>query len=301
MERRAIERNMAMSTRFSLACGLVGVDAGAFHAYEAALVAELTDYAELAVSAQFDQIGLTTVGQGQDFVDRVAALMGGLALPQPEIDRFLRTCRYLDPFNVFTQLERSVDGTQSFRWYLRRRPQVDRLLAIALAEGDSAAALEQVRDIAAVLHKDTVHFYSRKVGPQGPTTRFYLSQYADNPVVVRDRLREACRRGLGDLGALDPAIRVLRLPKGATAFLGVGLQGDQVHRLKLTTPGFPAPGLFDVLDLVGRDRRRVERLAQVERALDVDGPGYMSIDATRSGIDRVKLYYKIPTSTIGRA
>ena len=56
-----------------------------------------------------------------------------------------------------------------------------------------------------------------------------------------------------------------------------------------------------MLDLVGRDRQRVERVAAIEQVLDVEVPAYLSISAGDRGITDVRLFYRIPDKPIGHA
>lgn len=143
-------------------------------------VGDLQRYTEVAISPTEVSIGFVTRGEDAGLTVRVARLLGALDLPPEAVAHQQSLATWFDHKRAFLKVEWTRDGAgvmaPRVSCYFRRRPQVD----VAVEKLGLAPALRnEVREIAYLLGKTSIHFVAAAFTPGGGIDhKLYFSQYA---------------------------------------------------------------------------------------------------------------------------
>jgi hypothetical protein len=150
---------------------------------------ELDEYAELIVgpttggaSPSPGVVGFMTRGEGAGFTERAAAMLQRFDMPPAARAQHRFLAELFEHKRAFFKIEwhRQAGGgvVPAAACYFRRRPELDTVLDALGQRGLAAELQDQLRVLAFVLDKRTVHFVAAAFRPNAPVHhKLYFSQY----------------------------------------------------------------------------------------------------------------------------
>jgi hypothetical protein len=198
---------------------------------------EFARYGEVILGPAGDVVGFMTRGEGESFTQRAKLVLQSMGMPPAAIAHHAFLSEWMEHTRAFFKAEWQTTGdtvTPLAACYFRRRPEVETVLAKLHARGVSTARQDELRQIAASLEKDTVHFVAAAFRP-GHTLhhKLYFSQYVTDQTrtIVEDRIERLFDRlgGSPELRALWRRVHrkmLLHLDE-TTCFVSVNFTDDQ--------------------------------------------------------------------------
>jgi hypothetical protein len=198
---------------------------------------ELSRYGEVILGPRSEVIGFMTRGEGESFTQRAKMLMQSMEMPPQAIAHHAFLAEWMEHTRAFFKAEWQTRGdrvTPLAACYFRRRPEVETVLAKLHACGVSTARQDELRQIAASLEKDTVHFVAAAFRPgHPPHHKLYFSQYVtpQTRTIVEERIERLFDRlgGSAELRTLWRRVHrkmFLHLDE-TTCFVSVNFTDDQ--------------------------------------------------------------------------
>lgn len=171
---------------------------------EAELVAdlfgpEMRRYCEFVQAPAGGPVGLMVRGEGTNFSERVQHLLRAWHMPAAGLAHHAALAHLFEHKRAFLKLEWQPslkDGPAEHlaAFYFRRRPAVKTMLTRLQQDGVQRAVLEQVAELARLLHKDSIHFVAAALRPgRAIRHKLYFSQYVtpENAGLILQRLTQA--------------------------------------------------------------------------------------------------------------
>jgi hypothetical protein len=156
---------------------------------------ELSHYAELIVGPGRSVVGFMTRGEGESFTDRLAMTMRNLAFPESAVAHHFALAQWFEHTRGFAKLEWHVDAagelSPMMAVYYRRRPAVETALARLHSFGVAVAVQDELRRLAYVLEKSSIHFVAAAFHREQPIQhKLYFSQLVieERKPAIEDRL-----------------------------------------------------------------------------------------------------------------
>jgi hypothetical protein len=215
----------------------LGAHAGAMSAAVDLFADEIAAYGELILGPGGTPVGFMTRGEDQSFTERAAMVLRSMNVSPAAIAHHAFLAEWMEHLRAFFKVEWQVSAsgiTPLAACYFRRRPEVETVLAKLHARGVSTARQDELRQIAASLDKDTVHFVAAAFRPEHALHhKLYFSQYVteQTKILVEDRIERLFDRlgGQGDLRALwrRAHARMLANHHETTCFVSVNFTDDQ--------------------------------------------------------------------------
>ncbi|GAB1723250.1 MAG: hypothetical protein NTNFB01_21460 [Nitrospira sp.] len=174
---------------------------------ESILLPEFEQYGELIAATDHSLAGLLLRGEGSGFTDRIQGLLRQWDLGDEAAFVQARVAGAFEHKRCFLKLEWCGHATGVDRQaavYYRRRPKLHEALKIVAQSAGTTVALDDLRELGALLGKDTVHFVSAVMRPGRPIHyKLYFSQYVTpaSHEQVFGRLQRAMRRFAGQPSA----------------------------------------------------------------------------------------------------
>lgn len=168
---------------------------------------EFEQYGELIAATDHPLAGLLLRGEGSGFTDRIQGLLRQWDLGEEAAFVHAHLAAAFEHKRCFLKLEWCGNATGVDRQvavYYRRRPKLHEALQIVAQSAGTTVALDDLRELGALLGKDTVHFVSAVLRPGRPIHyKVYFSQYVtpDSYGAVFVRLQRALRRFAGQTAA----------------------------------------------------------------------------------------------------
>ena len=198
---------------------------------------ELARYGEVILGPHSEVVGFMTRGEGESFTQRAKMIMQSMGMSPQAIAHHAFLSEWMEHTRAFFKAEWQTQGdtvTPLAACYFRRRPEVETVLAKLHARGVSTARQDELRQIAASLEKDTVHFVAAAFRPgQALHHKLYFSQYVteQTKTIVEDRIDRLFDRlgGSPELRALwrkNHRRTFLNLDE-TTCFVSVNFTDDQ--------------------------------------------------------------------------
>jgi len=226
---------------------------------ESVLLPEFDQYGELIAATDHPLAGLLLRGEGSGFTDRVQGLLRQWNLGEGAALVHARLAHAFEHKRCFLKLEwcRHADRIdRQVAVYYRRRPKLHEALKLVAQSAGTTVALEDLRELGALLGKDTVHFVSAVMRPGRPMYyKLYFSQYVtpDSFQAVFMRLQRALHRFAGQPEAearwATYHDRLSSRQLAHTLFVSLAVSEDGTDpSLKIDSPGvvpIVAAGLLD--------------------------------------------------------
>lgn len=174
---------------------------------ESILLPEFEQYGELIAATDHPLAGFLLRGEGAGFTDRIQRLLRQWALGEEAAFVHAHLAGAFEHKRCFLKLEWSGHAAAVDRQvaiYYRRRPKLHEALKILAASTGTTVPLDDLRELGALLGKDTVHFVSAVMRPGRPLHyKLYFSQYVtpESHEQVFARLQRAIRRFAGQPAA----------------------------------------------------------------------------------------------------
>jgi len=155
---------------------------------------ELSRYGEVILGPHSEVVGFMTRGEGESFTQRARMILQSMDMSPQAIAHHSFLADWMEHTRAFFKAEwQTADDivTPLAACYFRRRPEVETVLAKLHARGVSTARQDELRQIAASLEKDTVHFVAAAFRPgHAPHHKLYFSQYVadQTKTIVEDRI-----------------------------------------------------------------------------------------------------------------
>ena len=168
---------------------------------------EFEQYGELIAATDHSLAGLLVRGEGAGFTDRIQQLLRQWAFGNEAASVHARLASAFEHKRCFLKLEwcgHAKGVERQVAIYYRRRPRLHEALKIVTQSAGTTVALDDLRELGALLGKDTVHFVSAVIRPGRPIHyKLYFSQYVtpDSYEAVFERLQRALRRFSGQTAA----------------------------------------------------------------------------------------------------
>lgn len=164
---------------------------------------EFDQYGELLAATDHPLIGLLVRGEDSGFTDRIQGLLRQWALGEEAAFVHARLAGAFEHKRCFLKLEWcgcAAGFDRQVAIYYRRRPKLHEALKIVAGTTGTTVPLDDLRELGALLGKDTVHFVSAVMRPGRPIHyKLYFSQYVtpESHGLVFARLQRAMRRFAG--------------------------------------------------------------------------------------------------------
>ena len=174
---------------------------------ESFLLPEFEQYGELIAATDHPLVGLLVRGEGAGFTDRIQGLLRQWALGEEAAFVHAHLAGAFEHKRCFLKLEwcgHAGAADRQVAVYYRRRPKLHEALKILAASVGTTVPLDDLRELGALLGKDTVHFVSAVMRPGRPIHyKLYFSQYVtpESHEQVFVRLQRAMRRFAGQPAA----------------------------------------------------------------------------------------------------
>lgn len=198
---------------------------------------ELAAYGEVILDPGSEVVGFMTRGEGESFTQRVQMILQSMGMPPEALAHHAYLADWMEHLRAFFKVEWHTSGdtvTPLAACYFRRRPEVETVLAKLHACGVSTARQDELRQIAASLDKDTVHFVAAAFRPGStPHHKLYFSQYVtwQTKTIVEDRIERLFDRlgGSPELRALWRRVhrKTFADVDETTCFVSVNFTEDQ--------------------------------------------------------------------------
>jgi hypothetical protein len=204
---------------------------------------ELTRYGEVILGPAGQLVGFMTRGEGESFTQRASMVLRGMEVSPAAIAHHAYLAEWMEHTRAFFKVEWQAAGPAAppgspavplAACYFRRRPEVETVLARLHARGLSTARQDELRQIAASLEKDTVHFVAAAFRPgHSLHHKLYFSQYVTDQTrtLVEERIDRLFDRlgGRGDLRALWRRVhrKMFANLDETTCFVSVNFTDDQ--------------------------------------------------------------------------
>ncbi len=176
-------------------------------AIESVVSPEFEQYGELLAATDHPLVGLLVRGEGSGFTDRIQGLLRQWTLGDEAAFVHARLARAFEDKRCFLKLEwcgHAAVVDRQIAVYYRRRPKLHEALKIVAESTGTTVPLDDLRELGALLGKDTVHFVSAVMRPGRPIHyKLYFSQYVtpESHGLVFARLQRAMRRFAGQPAA----------------------------------------------------------------------------------------------------
>jgi len=168
---------------------------------------EFEQYGELIAATDHSLAGLLLRGEGSGFTERIQGLLRQWDLGEEAAFVHAHLAAAFEHKRCFLKLEWCGHATGVERQvavYYRRRPKLHDALKVLAQAAGTTVALDDLRELGALLGKDTVHFVSAVMRPGRPIHyKLYFSQYVipDSYEAVFVRLQRALHRFAGQAAA----------------------------------------------------------------------------------------------------
>jgi hypothetical protein len=271
---------------------------------------ELARYGEVVLGPGSSVVGFMTRGEGESFTQRVKMVLHSMGMSPATIAHHGYLAEWMEHMRAFFKVEWHTTGTTVTplaACYFRRRPEVETVLARLHARGVGTARQDELRQLAASLEKDSIHFVAAAFRPgHAPHHKLYFSQYVTERTlaIVEERIERVFDRlgGSAELRALWRRVhrRMFTDLDETTCFVSVNFTDDQ--RLPWFKIDYPevAPALAaEWAPLAQRDAVRRD----AETACAAAGSKRLSFLGVRLGATaaypQLKCYADFPTTTAG--
>ncbi len=164
---------------------------------------EFEQYGELLAATDHPSVGLLVRGEGSGFTDRIQGLLRQWALGDEAMFVHAGLADAFEHKRCFLKLEwcgHAAGVTRQVAIYYRRRPKLHDALKIVAESAGTTVPVDDLRELGALLGKDTVHFVSAVMRLGRPVHyKLYFSQYVtpESHGQVFARLQRAMRRFAG--------------------------------------------------------------------------------------------------------
>jgi len=215
----------------------LGAHAGAMSTVIDTFAEELARYGEVILGLGGVPVGFMTRGEGERFTARARSVLRDMDMAPAAVSHHQLLADWMEHQRAFFKVEWQVDGgaaTPLAACYFRRRPEIETVLAKLHACGVSPERQDELRQIAALLDKDTVHFVAAAFRPGHRLHhKLYLSQYVTDQTktLVETRIERLFDRlgGQDDLRALWRRLhrKTFANVDDTTCFVSVSFTDDQ--------------------------------------------------------------------------
>ena len=145
------------------------------------ILPEFDSYGELIAAVDANVAGLLVRGENEEFTRRISALMDSWGMTEEAKQFHHILAETFEHKRIFLKLEWCRIGARLERQiavYYRRRPHVHDALKILAGFAGRGLPLSDLRELGALLGKETVHFVALTARPDRPLWyKFYFSQY----------------------------------------------------------------------------------------------------------------------------
>lgn len=200
---------------------------------------ELRRYEEISMSSTDARLGIMTQSSGEAFSRKVSGFLREAGLRPGDLDVLESWAKRLGPINLFLKVEAGPGAPPEYSFYFRRRPEIPTAIRCLEEAGLAAAQLSLVQEMAAILHKRTVHFLAASTTATGPTQlKVYFSQPIEEESIPR--IRSAFQHAGLDRKQMDFLASFSAGLAHKPLFFSVGLeenQADATFKLDIAEPG----------------------------------------------------------------
>jgi hypothetical protein len=238
-------------------------------------------------------------GEGPNFSERVQHLLRAWQMPAAGLAHHAALAHLFEHKRAFFKLEwqQALPGgpiEHLAAFYFRRRPMLKKMLEQLRQDGVQLGILDQVAELARLLHKDSIHFVAAALRPgRAIRHKLYFSQYAtpEDSGLILQRLTQALAWFGVDPENLTEAHRALMPENRATTFfVSLSFEADRlIPSLKIDYPEVSPEQAAGWLPPVERSavEREVRGLCTI---VGIETLAYLGVRLPRSGPITLKYY-----------